>query len=47
MDIIHIHGCTCFVINIYKECLKHTNVNLDTSLLGENLKKCQNMSKKK
>jgi hypothetical protein len=48
MNIIHTHGCTCFDISVYKECLKHTNVNLDTtSLLEENLKKCQNMSERK
>jgi len=47
MDIIHIHGCMCFDINVYKEYFKHTNVNLDTSLLEEDLIKCQNMSERK
>lgn len=48
MDIIHTHGYMCFDINLYKECFKHTNVNLDTtSLLEEDFIKCQNMSEKK
>lgn len=48
MDIIHIRGCACFGINVYKEYFKHTNVNLDTTgLLEEDLIKCQNMSERK